>query len=128
MKIQLKTIPHSKQRYPTCGDWIFNKDGSLSIVVSRMDPIDYSFLVAVHELIEAWLCQKRGIAEDDVTAFDLQFEREREQGKHSPDEEPGNDRRAPYWREHQFATRIERLIAKELGVNWKIYDDTVTNL
>jgi hypothetical protein len=122
------TIPHRWQVYPTVGNWAWAEDGFLVIFVSEMGNPDYEFLVGIHEQTEAWLCQKRGIAEDDVTAFDLQFERERELFLHSPEAEPGDDPRAPYRREHMFATCIEQQLAKELGVNWKIYDDTVTNL
>jgi hypothetical protein len=35
---------------------------------------------------------------------------------------PGDDPKAPYHREHRFATRIERLLARELRVNWATYE------
>jgi hypothetical protein len=35
--------------------------------------------------------------------------------------EPGDDPRAPYYREHQFASGMERLMAAELGIDWQQY-------
>ena len=35
---------------------------------------------------------------------------------------------APYYREHQFATCVERLLALELGVEWNKYDEVVSGL
>ena len=69
------------------------------------------FCVALHETIEQHLCAKRGISNEDITAFDIKFEKEREHGKHG-DNEPGFDPRAPYRKEHSFADKIERLVAK----------------
>ena len=36
MKIEIRTIPHEQQRYPTCGDWQFEKPDELTIRVSDM--------------------------------------------------------------------------------------------
>ena len=125
MRIQLKTIPHSSQRYDTCGDWQIGDDGEITISVSDMGDEDYALLVGVHELIEAWLCRKRGISQEAVDVFDFEYEKGRFEGDVS---EPGDDPRAPYFMEHQFATQIERQIAQELRVNWQHYDETVTAL
>lgn len=125
MKIQLRTISHSQQRYPTVGDWEIGEDGSIVISVSDMGNEDYALLVAAHELIEVWLCRKRGISQQEVDAFDIEYENNRPEGDFS---EPGNDPRAPYQKEHQFATKIERELAKELGVKWRQYNATVEAL
>lgn len=125
MKIQLKTIPHSTQRYPTVGDWQIAEDGSISISVSDMENDDYAFLVGIHELVEVWLCRKRGVSPAAVDAFDMEYEKNRKDGDFS---EPGDDTNAPYFKEHQIATMIERQIAKELGVNWYAYDKAVNSL
>jgi hypothetical protein len=37
-------------------------------------------------------------------------------------EEPGDSSEAPYHKEHVFATKIERMIADELGVDWDVYE------
>lgn len=128
MKILLKTIPHNKQRYKTCGDWQ-EKRGQLGLVlISKLSNPDHEFLVAVHELVEGYLCTKRGIQDADIVDFDKNFEEEKEDGKHPFDAEAGFSKDAPYRKEHAFATKIERLVAEELGVNWKQYDAIISNL
>ncbi len=135
MNIKLKTIPHSEQRYPTVGDWI-NFEGKLSkILVSDMGNEDYAFLVGIHELIEAWICNKEGITQQEIDAFDKDYEIAREfKGKAScgckptKDSEPGFDTHAPYRNQHAFATKVEQLLAKKLKINWDKYDKTVMNL
>lgn len=125
MKIQLRTIPHSEQRYETCGDWENLPEGSLRISVSDMGNDDYAFLVAIHELVEVWLCNKRGITDEAVSAFDIEYEKNRPEGDES---EPGNHPDAPYRKEHFFATNIERIIAAELGIDWATYNKAVMSL
>jgi hypothetical protein len=125
MKIIIETIPHQQQRYPTVGDWIFDKDGTLHITVSDMGDDRYEFLVGVHEAVEAFLCRHRGISEESITEFDIKFEKNRQYNDIS---EPGDNPLAPYRKEHFFATSIERLIAAELKVDWFVYDETVVNL
>jgi hypothetical protein len=126
--VTIDIIPHADQRYDTVGDWLFKKLYSseyLTITVSDMNNSDYEFLVGIHELIEAYLCHKRGIKESDVTAFDIEFEKNRPAGDTS---EPGNHPDAPYRAEHIFASRIERMVADEIGVDWELYDKTVNEL
>jgi hypothetical protein len=124
MQIKMMTLPHEAQRYPTVGDY-FKVGATDVITVSQMYNHDYEFLVGLHELIEMYLTQKRGIAEEDISAFDIEYERNRKEGDVS---EPGNDPKAPYFTEQQFATKIERMVADELGVNWDAYDEVVGNL
>ena len=125
MRIEIKTIPHEDHRYETVGDWQIMPNGKIKIEVSDMGNDDYALLIGIHELIESWLCRKRKIPEDLVNAFDIAYEAKRPEGDVS---EPGDDTSAPYWREHQFATKIERQIAKELGVSWEVYDEAVNSL
>jgi hypothetical protein len=42
--------------------------------------------------------------------------------------EPGNDPRAPYRDEHDFATMIEMMVAQKLGVKWSAYEKTLMSL
>jgi hypothetical protein len=128
LNIKIKTINHEEHPYPTVGNYADTHVGGRLITVSNMANEDYELLVAIHELIEQHLCAKRGISEQDITAFDVKFEKEREAGKRGPDEEPGFAKNAPYRREHAFATKIEKMLAKELGVEWELYDQTVMSL
>ena len=88
----------------------------------------YEFLVALHELVEWALIHDKGLAIEDIDAFDIQFEKERSEGKHSKDAEPGNDMTAPYYMEHQIATSIEQAMAVFLKVDWPTYEKTIEDL
>lgn len=121
----IKTIRHGEQRYPTAGDYWLDSEGTEQVRVSDAGNPDYEFLVAVHELIELWLCEKRGIPEPLIRAFDEEFERNRKEGNA---DEPGNDPRAPYHKEHLFATFIEQEIAGQIGIDWNEYDKALNSL
>ncbi len=125
LDIHIKTIPHKEQRYPTLGDYWRDEDKKQQVRISDLENNDYAFLIAIHELVEWYLTEKRGIKEEDIMAFDEQFEREREQGMVHAPKEPGFDPRAPYIKEHTFATDIEKQLAKELGVGWEEYSATI---
>ena len=109
--ISIETIKHEKQRYDTAGDYLQYNKYLWCFYISKMDNIDYEFLVLIHELIEWRLTQKRGIKEEDITKFDIE----------SGSDDPGALKNAPYHKEHMFATRIEKLLAKELGVDLDKY-------
>lgn len=115
MKINIETIDHKCQPYDTVGMWT-NLSDETKITVSDMRNDDYAFCVAVHELLEAYLCRKRGITTEDVDSFDLNFK---------GDGEPGDDPAAPYRKEHFFSTTVERMVAAELGVDWQKYEDAI---
>jgi hypothetical protein len=147
MNINIKIIPHSEQRYETIGDWWFEyKEAekpytnsseinplaptSLEIRVSNLGNTNVrdfygSLCIAVHELIEVILCSRRGITQEQVDKFDKDFESKRQEGNTN---EPGDDPAAPYRKEHFFATSIERLLAAELGIDWKEYEDKINSL
>lgn len=128
-EINVKFINHSDQRYPTCGDWMFNEDKStLTVLVSIMGDWRSEFAVAVHEAFEALACESVGITDEEVTAFDKQFESEREKGEHGEDDEPGSDKRAPYLIQHEEATVIESLIAEFTGLRWREHEENVYRL
>ena len=136
-EIVIRTIQHSDQRYDTVGDWRERTTlmvppapdkqtvrSHLDITVSEMSDERYEFLVGLHELVEAYLCKTRGISEEAVTAFDVEYEAKRKPGD---DSEPGDDPRAPYFHEHQVATFVERYVAKELGVDWDAYGKEIAS-
>ena len=125
MNINIQTIPNDQHRYSTCGDWWLDNQGNIQIRVSDMGNPDYEALVALHELVEVLLCKKRGITTEQVDAFDKAFEAAREPGN---DDEPGDDPKAPYKKEHFFATNIEALTSAELGVDWQTYEAAINAL
>src|SRR5207237_6352309 len=88
------------------------KRGTIQVRISKSKNWRYEALVLIHELTEMFLCIDRGVSFKAIDRFDMRFE-----GKG----EPGNDPKAPYYSQHRFATRVERLLAKELQVNWRAY-------
>lgn len=128
MEVKIKTIPHKEQRYDTLGDYIQQPDNSWYISVSETGDERYNFLIALHEFIELYLTQLKGIRECDITAFDLYYEACREQGLVLQDSEPGFATNAPYRKEHTISTGIEMMIAAELGVDWLEYERKISNL
>lgn len=123
--IHIEAVAQSDMREPynqeaNAGDWFVNRDGDLVIRVIGADFGDAgTFLFALHELIEAKLCQVRGIGQEVVDAFD----RRAAAGPtdpdypHSLDGEPGDLPGCPYRKEHREAMLIEHLMAKFLGID-----------
>jgi hypothetical protein len=109
LNVEILTIPDSRQRYDTAGDWRL-PNGRIVIKVSRLSNPDYELLVAIHELIEARLCQRDGVSD--------RWDR----GPGKDEDEPGDDPKAPYHEQHMTASRIERFVAKQIGVNWAEYE------
>lgn len=125
MKIIIETIPHETHRYTTVGDWFYDPDGTLRIKVSDLQDWKREALVAVHELVEVLLCKAQGVSQQDVDKFDLDFEQARLEGNEA---EPGDDPNAPYKKQHCLATSVERLLAAEMGVDWKTYEEQLCAL
>ena len=125
MKITIETISHEQQRYSTCGDWFFDEAGNLTIRVSQLSDWRLEALIAVHELVEVLLCKHEGITQESVDRFDKQFEATRPEDNF---DEPGDDPDAPYVKQHCTATGIERLLAAQLGVEWKTYEAELERL
>lgn len=124
MKIVIETIPHEQHRYTTVGDWFYDADGALQIKVSKLSDWRREMLVAVHELVEVLICKHDGVTQDIVDRFDA---KEFNYAEH-PDEEPGDDPSAPYKRQHCIATGVERILAAALHVDWKPYEEELTEL
>jgi hypothetical protein len=126
MEFSIITIPHESQRYETCGDYMMNDFVQcIDIKVSETGNDDYNFLVGLHEMIESYLCYKRGINFKEVDSFDVDYEKNRSKGDMS---EPGDSKKSPYCKEHRFATKIEKLMAKELKVKWNKYNKAIESL
>jgi len=116
--ISVDVIPHSEQEYDTCGNYGGN-DECWWIEISKLPKWQCEALVLIHELVEMVLTERRNISWKKITEFDNQ---------HPNSDEPGNLLDAPYHKEHLFATRIEAMLAKELGVQWKEYDKAINKL
>jgi len=121
MNTHIISIPHREQRYSTLGDYWTDRDDATHIVVSAMPDWRHEFLIALHELVEEALTRHRGIAEERIMAFDVDFNRRREEAGYEP-RDPGMEPDAPYHREHVAATALEMLVADMLGVKWSDYE------
>lgn len=121
MRVVIETVTHESQRYPTVGDWWWDHD-TLFISVSFMNDWRMEMAVAFHEFFEALACEAADISENAVDKFDKKWR------PRKGIEEPGDDPKAPYYRQHQMATVAERLLANEIGLNWQEYEEAVKNL
>jgi hypothetical protein len=126
LETSIQIVRHIDQRYNTVGDYIYNPFiHGIDIFISDTHNQDYNFLLAVHEMIESYLCWKRKISFEAIDKFDIDFEHRRDK---KGIEEPGNDKKAPYYNEHQFAEKIEQLVCKELGIKWADYEKAIDHL
>lgn len=125
MEIHIKTIPHSKQRYSTVGDYFVDKKGVLQIRISNMKSEISEQIVAVHELVEVIMCNWKGIRIKDIDNFDIEFEKKRKKGNL---DEPGFDPKSPYRNEHAIATAVELMICAHLNISWKEYEEKINKL
>ena len=118
LKIKIDFISQSKQRYDTVGDYFFKK-GILHFRITKTGNQVYDRILLMHEMIEQFLTQFKGVTDKEVDEFDFDFK-----GKG----EPGDDPKCPYRNEHSIATAVERIICGHLGICWKTYDDYVGKL
>ena len=107
MKIVIEAIPMSVMRYGTLGDW-FKKNDTLHIQVADHVSKDEQWLIALHEMVEAHFCERDGVTEGDVDAFDFTY---------TGQGEPGDDPKAPYRVQHRKAMIIEHMAAQMLGLD-----------
>jgi hypothetical protein len=119
MKIEIKSIDPASMRYPTAGDWEWLPDGSLLVTVPNYGGQELSgLLVAIHEIVEAVLCRRDGITDEEVTRFDTE---------NPTIEEPGDEPAAPYHKQHVIAMAIERDAAIAWGIDWDKHNQWVTD-
>ncbi len=133
MKVTIESIPHSQQRYPTCGDWFVDESGTMQIKVSEEMGEDSCFLVALHELFEAKVAMKKGVTVKQVDDFDTAYEKAHREGgtldgKRLDDTEPGDDPECPVFFEHGVATAIENIACVMMGIPWPEHAERVTAL
>jgi hypothetical protein len=127
--ITIDAVPHKSQRYPSWGDWIFNKvTHQTKIKMSALSDWRYLYLGAIHELIEVFYCACTGVTQKQVDDFDFDYERRRVAGKQRTKcgcpitEDPGSDVHAPYFAAHEFASECEYKLADKLGIDRAKYD------
>jgi len=119
MKIAIITIDPSENRYGTVGDWIFANNGDLLVTTTRCGNKDTELLVAVHELVEAYLCRRDGIDEEVVSAWDI---------AHPDAEEPAEVEGSPYFNHHACAIEVEKVICKYLNIDWEEHQQRVADI
>lgn len=117
--ISIKTIPHNNQRYNTVGDYYEDANGIKMVLISDLGDWKMETLIMVHELVELALCKAAGVTDAQIDEFDFAFAANRDPDDSS---EPGNNRKAPYYTQHKFACKVERMLARALRVNWKEYE------
>ena len=119
-EVHIKLVPLSTIRNNDVGDYFWEGD-SLFINVVDLPEYSHSMLIAIHELIEAFMTDYQGIKEEDINKFDALYDAERVGGLHA-DEEPGFDNRACYRDAHTLCTAIEMMICAFLKISWKDYN------
>ena len=113
-------IPHELQAYDTTGDYS-EHPARWNVRVSQLPDWRYEALVMIHELTEMLLTKNNNVDWKKIDLFDTEGE-----GANHPD--PGTLQSAPYHSEHMAATKIEKQLAKMLGVNWKKYNKALDRL
>lgn len=111
MKVIIEYKPYKKMRYATVGDW-YDKHGKQRIDVAITKSPITDFAISIHEQIERFFCELHSVSQKAVDDFDMNYV-----GFYSDD--PGLDKKAPYHKQHLFATDIEREIVLKAGLSWE---------
>ena len=69
-----------------------------------------------------FLVKKNKISLKAIDKFDKEFYENNNFG------EAGDSKNSPYYSQHKFATKIEKMLAKELGISWDKYNKAVNSL
>jgi hypothetical protein len=119
-EIEIEFVPLEKMRYESLGDY-FYKDGILHFkIVDTGNPL-YNKMILIHEMIEQTLTEAKGIREQQILKYDLEFENLRKVGKVGENDEPGEGKGSPYRREHILAEIVERMMLNHL--DQKTFDE-----
>jgi hypothetical protein len=109
------------------GDYYETPEGDWNVLAVAMKNALHSQLILTHEFVEVILIQAAGIPEPVIDAWDAYFEVLRAHGLVGPDDEPGDDPRAPYYKQHQVASKIERIVCEEgFDLSWDEYEKACT--
>lgn len=126
MKIVIHSVPQENIRSNQSGDWWVHGNAQCTVHVLDTLSLHSQLAVAIHELIEGFLCREHLVTDEMVCRFDDQYEAEREQGKHKDEDEPGDDPAAPYRQEHMAATHVERAVCHALGLSWADHEQAIS--
>ena len=119
MNIKISVVKPEQMRPTVDGaDWFWTPAGDLEVQVGPMSDWRREVLLAMHETIEAILCKEKGITQEQVDAFDLEYAKTNDN-----DCDAGDDPSAPYFGEHCVATIIERMLCVQLGDDWSAYEN-----
>src|ERR1035437_1615084 len=116
MKVVIEVVPPEQMRYWTVGDYIETPEGQVIIIADQGDE-RANMLIALHEFVELFLTRQRGIKDEDIMPFDLEWEQKEAKGQ-TLALEAGDEPGCPYGKEHRFAENLERLFCAELGLTW----------
>jgi hypothetical protein len=121
-RIEINTLPHARQRYPTAGDWWEEPAGNETALVIRISRITtrsiLEYPLMIHELVEALLCHAAGIPDAAVDDWDFAHR----------ESDPGLDPSCPYHTQHLVATDMEYRMVRALGIPEPYYNETLQSL
>jgi hypothetical protein len=115
-KIKIEFISGKDFDNDNVGDYLV-EDNELIIGVKKYKEKKWRYITLIHELIEALLVTDRGILIDSIGEYDEKFIEDKRKGQQ------GEQKDCPYHKEHMFATKIEKLLAKELNVDYEKYNE-----
>lgn len=127
IKTIIESVPLKLQRFITLGDYYFKKGVRYFRITKTKNDL-YDDIIFLHEFVEEITTRAKGIKEKEIMKHDLWFEGEVKKGNFPDDAEPGEHKNAPYRRQHLFAEKIERMVIKELNIDWKEYSDYLNKL
>lgn len=122
MNMIFKTVTMKEQPFLTQGDWQTDKDGNMVSTIAECEDWRFWAIVAIHEMVEYFICKLRGVTIEDCNKFDAMYEEGYRSGKIPLDKEAGYDKRCPYHRGHVWGDRFAWVLAKLLRVKIKDYN------
>ena len=117
--IRIDFIKQSEQNYDTVGNYGETEHEIWFEITELSDPL-YSVAILLHELHEFYRNKDLGTTIEEIDKFDMV--------DHPELEEPGDDPRAPYHKQHLEASVIERACLAMAGRSWSDYEQEIENL
>jgi hypothetical protein len=118
MDIIIKVIDRKEMRPGmTVADWYFDENGDCQVRVEHLSDWRREVALAFHEAGEAVMCKHSGVTVEEVDKFDRPFEE-----AHDGVTNVGDKQGAPYRRQHNAATAMERILTGFFDICWEDYD------